>query len=133
MPNAGERPREHRGRADLMVGEHPKQLAEARKLVIEQRLDRLNCTIVARYTSAAGHDNCVEVGKIGYNRGGDFGWRVRENLVIWHVMSRVGEKLANQLSARVAIGCARISGGDHANLERTLGCLPLMLVNRHGC
>src|SRR3970282_1221141 len=54
------RAREHRRRADLLVGEHAEQLAEPREPLVEERLDRLVRRVAARDPGASREDEGLD-------------------------------------------------------------------------
>ena len=132
---AGQRPREHGGGADLPEGEHPEELAEAVDPPVEQALDDLDRGVPARDPGAAGgHDH------LGLRRaqpldqtGVDRGRLVPDQRPGDHPVPGAREPRRQEPSALVGLGRPGVGDGQDRAGGGEAGGGPAVLFGGHGC
>src|SRR5215470_14780131 len=129
LDHAGLGPGEHGRRADLLVGQHAEQLAEAGEALLQEGLHRLEGGVAAGDAGTAREDEGLHrgCGAAGADHCGDLRGIVLYDGVAGDLVPRLGQELADEDAARVGLGRLAVRHGEDKAADRG-GSVRLVLL-----
>ena len=105
---------QHRRRADLLVTEHAKQLAESVEPLLQQRADRFVRAVAGRDAGSAGRDDHLDaaVGEVPLDRAVHLLRIVPDERAAGDDVTRGGQQVGNRAAAGVVLQRPRVADGD---------------------
>ena len=110
---------EHRSRADLLVTEHAKQLAESVEPFLQQRVDRFVGAVAGRDAGSAGRDDHLDaaVREVPLDRGVYLRRVVPDERAAGEDVTRGGQQVGNRAAAGVVLQRPGVADGDDEALD----------------
>ena len=115
---ARRRAREHRRRADLLPAQHPEELAEPGKGLLEQARERVVRRVALGDAGPSVDDDDLRAPHEVVHRGADLVRLVADDVVAGDDRSGRGDALLEPRAVRVGLARSRVADRDHADRHR---------------